>query len=274
MDDSGQAFRDFERAGWEDAKVVELYDQHLSRIATQSIDALLDAAGVQSGTRVLDVATGPGHVAGVATRRGADAVGIDFSAALLEVAKNRYSSTRFEQADAESLPFEARTFEAVVSSFGICHLPRPDVALREAFRVLRPGGRIAFTVFDLPERAVAFGAVYAAVRAHGTLDVGLPVGPNYFLFSDSDYSKKALLEAGFSSPTFRQVPQVWRVTEPDEVFEIIAKGSVRAAATLRAQSPSALVAIKTAVGKTVSAYKRGDVYEVPAPAVLAAAVKG
>ena len=55
MADPRQSFRDFERAGWEDARVVELYEQHLSRITTQSIGALLDTAGVRSGMRLLDV---------------------------------------------------------------------------------------------------------------------------------------------------------------------------------------------------------------------------
>lgn len=274
MADSGQSFRDFELAGWEDARVVELYERHLSRITVQSIGALLDAAEVRGRTRVLDVGTGPGYVAGAAVERGADAVGIDFSAALIETARNRYPKIRFEQADAEDLPFESATFDAVVNGFGICHVPRPEVALREAFRVLKHGGRIAFTVFDVPERAVAFGAVYAAIRAHGTVDVGLPSGPNYFLFSDPDYSRKALLEAGFSSPTFRQVPQLWRVTDPDQVFEIIDQGSVRAAATLRAQSSSARAAIKASIRETISAYKNGDIFDIPVPAVLATAVKG
>lgn len=273
MADPSQSFRDFERAGWEDARVVELYEQHLSRITTQSIGALLDAAGVRSRTRTLDVGTGPGYVAGAAAERGADAVGIDFSAALVEAARNRYPAIRFEQADAEDLPFESGTFDAVVNGFGICHVPRPDVALREAFRVLRHEGRIAFTVFDAPERAVAFGAVYAAVRAHGTVDVGLPAGPNYFLFSDPEYSRKVLLEVGFASPTFRHVPQVWRVTDPDQVFEIIDQGSVRAAATLRAQSTAARAAIKASIRETIFAYKNGDYFDIPAPAVLAAAIK-
>ena len=273
MADPSQLFRDFELAGWENARVVELYEQHLSCITVQSIGALLDAAEIRGGTRVLDVGTGPGYVAGAAAKRGANPVGIDFSGALIEAARNRYPAISFEQADAEDLPFESATFDAVVNGFGICHVPRPEVALREAFRVLKHGGRIAFTVFDSPERAVAFGAVYAAVRAHGTVDVGLPAGPNYFLFSDPDFSRKALLEAGFSSPTFRQVPQTWRVTDPDHVFEIIDQGSVRAAATLRAQSPSARAAIKASIRNTISAYKNGEYFDIPAPAVLAAATK-
>jgi len=273
MPDSGKTFRDFERAGWEDDRVVALSEQHFAHISAQSIGALLDDANVQSKTRVLDVATGSGNVVAAAAERGADAIGIDFSAAQVKSAKSKYPSLRFDQADAEALPFEPDSFDAVVNSFGICHLPNPDVALREAHRVLKLGGRIAFTVFDVPERAIAFGLVYAAVRAHGTLDVGLPTGPNYFLFSDPDYSRKALLESGFVSPTCRQVPQVWRVSDPDQVYELMARGTVRAAATLRAQSPPARAAIKASIREQVSMYRTGDYYDIPAPAVLSAAVK-
>ena len=105
------------------------------------------------------------------------------------------------------------------------------------------------------------------------MDIGLPVGPNFFLFSDPEHSASVLRDAGFVSPSFRQVPQVWRVEDADDVFNVIAKGSVRAGATLRAQSPSSREAIKRAMRETVTGYKRGDHFEVPAPAVLASALK-
>lgn len=273
MASHGQTFREFEQAGWEESRVVTKYHEHLARITTQSVDALLDAVGLSRGSRVLDVATGGGYIAGAAAQRGADAIGIDFSGAQVRMARERYPTVRFEQADAEALPFEPDTFDAVVNGFGMCHLPNPDAALREAFQVLKTGGRVAFTVWDVPERAVAFGAVYVAVRTHGSMDVGLPTGPNFFLFSDPEESTKALLAAGFVSPSFHKVPQVWRVSDPDEVFDVISEASVRAGATLRAQSPSSREAIKRALRDTVAGYKRGDYYEVPAPAVLAAAVK-
>jgi len=270
---SSQTFREFELAGWEEFRVVAGYHEHLARITRQSVDALLDAVGIGDGSHVLDVATGPGYIAGAAAQRGANATGIDFSAAQIQMAREEYPAVRFEQADAEALPFEPDTFDAVVNGFGMCHLPNPDAALREAFRVLKPGGRVAFSVWDVPERAVAFGAVYDAVRAHGSLDVGLPMGPNFFLFSDPEESAKALAAAGFVSPSFSQVPQVWRVTDPDEVFEVLAETSVRAGATLRAQSASSIEAIKRALRDTVAGYRRGGNFDVPAPAVLAAAVK-
>ena len=189
MASSGQAFREFERAGWESASVVAKYHEHISSVTTQSVEALLDAAGIRSGSRVLDVATGAGYIAGAAAQRGADAIGIDFSAVQVQMARDRYPSVRFEEGDAEALPFDPQSFDAVVSGFGMCHFPNPDIALREAFRVLKAGGRIAFTVWD--KNAVGFGAVYTAIRAHGSLNVGLPTGPNFFFLSDPEQGTKA-----------------------------------------------------------------------------------
>jgi ubiquinone/menaquinone biosynthesis C-methylase UbiE len=273
MENDERSFRAFEQAGWEDATVVAGYDEYLSALTTQSIDVLLEAVAIGDGSRLLDVATGPGYVAHAAAQLGAAVIGVDFSASQVHMAREKYPTLRFEQADAQALPFEADSFDAVVCAFGMCHFPQPRLALSEAFRVLRPGGRIAFSVWDVPERAIGFGAVYDAIRAHGSMDVGLPVGPNFFMFSDPAQCNEALSAAGFVSPSFRSVPQVWRMTHPDAVFDIIAGVTVRAAATLRRQEPGAIEAIKAAVRETVMRYKYSNGYEVPTPAVLAAAVK-
>jgi SAM-dependent methyltransferase len=273
MDSSRRAFADFERTGWEDAGIVAGYDEHLSVVTKQSIPALLDGAGVFARSCVLDVATGAGYAAAAAFRRGADAIGIDFSAAQISLARKRHPVVRFEQADAELLPFAPSTFDSVICAFGICHLPNPDQALREAHRVLKPGGRVAFSVWDLPERAVGVGTVYDAIRAHGSMDVGLPTGPGFFSFSDPEHSIKVLRAAGFASPIVRQAPQVWQLDDADSIFDRIAESSVRAGIALRSQSPTAIVAIRAALRRKVSEYKRGTHFEVPMPAIVAAAIK-
>ena len=84
-----ESFRDFELGGWEDESVCSDYDQHLSTVTIQSVGALLDAAGVRQGRRVLDVATGAGYAAAIAAERGAEAIGVDFSASQLNMARNR-----------------------------------------------------------------------------------------------------------------------------------------------------------------------------------------
>src|SRR5262249_56363460 len=108
---------------------------------------------------VLDVATGPGYVAAAAVRRGASVVAVDFSEAMLAEARRHHPAIDFRSGDAEALPFPDASFDAVVMSFGLLHLARPDQALAEAHRVLRPRGRLAFTVWDRPEQAAPFGLV-------------------------------------------------------------------------------------------------------------------
>ena len=123
--------------------------------------------------RVLDVATGPGYVAGAAAQRGATVVAVDFSSSMVAEARRRHPKIPFYEGDAEALSFPDRAFDAVVMNFGLLHLARPDAALSEACRVLKLGGRYAFTVWAKPEEAVGFGVVLGAMQTHGTMDVGL-----------------------------------------------------------------------------------------------------
>jgi ubiquinone/menaquinone biosynthesis C-methylase UbiE len=271
MADSTTSFRDFEHQGWSTESVAVGYRDHLSGVTAQAIGALLDAAGVGRGTRVLDVATGAGYAAAAAAERGAVAVGVDFSTTQLILARREYPAIEFREGDASALPFPDRSFDAVVSNFGMPHFPDPDAFLGEALRVLRSGGRTAFSVWASPQESIGFGIIYGAVQAHGRMDVPLPPGPNFFLFSDPAQCERSLHAAGFRLATVTKVPQIWRVTSPDAHFEAIMKGTVRAAALLRAQTPEALASIRDAIRKAAGAYARDGALELMMPAVVAAA---
>ncbi|MCC6948341.1 MAG: methyltransferase domain-containing protein [Bradyrhizobiaceae bacterium] len=147
------AFSAFEKAGWE--KAAEPYHNHWGSLSAQSAGAMLDAAGVSAGRDVLDVGTGAGYAAAAALRRGARVVGLDFSAAQIDLARRLMPDATFRQGDAENLPFENESFDAVVSGFTVNHLPHAECAFAEAFRVLRPGGRFAYTVWARRRRATA-----------------------------------------------------------------------------------------------------------------------
>jgi len=265
------AFHAFERAGWE--SIPRAYQDAFGTLTTQTIGPLLDATRVGPGVRVLDVATGPGYVASAAAQRGATAVGVDFSAAMLAEARRHFPAVDFQEGDAEALPFPDASFDAVVMNFGLLHLGRPEEALAEAHRVLRPSGRIGFTVWAKPEEAVAFGIVLGAIQRHGRLDVPLPPGPPFFRFSDPEECRRALGELGFQTPEAVQVRQIWRLGSPDALFDIMRDSTVRTAGLLRAQAPEALDAIRADVRDAVRAYQRGGAVELPMPAVLASAAK-
>ena len=271
-DADSHAFHDFEHAGWE--RAAAFYGDAFGALTAQTADALLEAAGAGPGTRLLDVACGPGFIAGAAAQRGAAVVGLDFSAAMIAQARGRLPLLTFQEGDAEALPFDAASFDAVVMNFGLLHLARPDAALAEALRVLRPGGRYGFTVWAAPERAVAFGIALRAIETFGNRDVPLPGGPPFFRFSDAAETRRTLESIGFTSVEIRELPLTWRPASADAVFEALSRGGVRTAAVLRAQTPAALAAIREAVRRGVEAYAGDDGLEVPMPAMLASATKG
>lgn len=273
MAEPATSFRDFEHQGWSAENLAVGYHDHLSPVTTQAVPALLDAAGVGPGTRVVDVATGAGYAAAAAAARGAVAVGIDFSATQLALARRQHPAIDFREGEADALPLPDGSFDAVVSNFGVPHFPDPGAFLGEAFRVLRSGGRLAFSVWASPQESVGLGIIYGAVRVHGDMDVPLPPGPDFFLFSDPAQCERSLQGAGFRSVTVAKVPQVWRVNSPDEPLEAIMRGTVRAAALLRAQTPEALAAIRDAASKAVEACGRDGAIELMMPAVVAAAEK-
>jgi SAM-dependent methyltransferase len=262
-----QSFRDFEHQGWQE--VASQYDFGFAAVTTQSIPALLDAAHVGEGTRVLDVACGPGYLAAAAASRRALPAAIDFSSEMVLQAQARYPGIDFREGDAEELAFAAAGFDAVVMNFGMLHFARPDRAIQEAFRVLRPGGRVAFTVWDTPDKAIGMGIVVEAIQKLGNLNVPIPPGPPFFRFSDPEESRRTLINAGFINVTFAHVPQLWRLPSADALFEVMLHGSVRNAALLRAQKPDVLEKIRLEIRRRVE--ERGN--ELPMPAVLSSGEK-
>jgi ubiquinone/menaquinone biosynthesis C-methylase UbiE len=128
---------------------------------------LVDHVGIAPGSRVLDVATGTGHAAIAAARRGADVVGIDYVPALLDIARRRIAAedleADFTEADAENLPFGDGEFDYVLSAIGVMFSADHQRAAGEMVRVCRPGGRLAIASWT-PEGFI--GGMLAVVGRH------------------------------------------------------------------------------------------------------------
>ncbi|HXH82427.1 MAG TPA: methyltransferase domain-containing protein, partial [Candidatus Tectomicrobia bacterium] len=140
--------RDLARLAPED--LFDLDQDHYGGVA--AVEALARRAAVGPASRVLDVCAGLGGPARfVAHRFGARVVALDLNTARVEAARRLTRAVHLEgrvvplQGDAQRLPFRAASFTAVLSQEGLLHVPDKASALREAARVLVPGGRIAFT---------------------------------------------------------------------------------------------------------------------------------
>jgi len=265
-----QAVRAFEHAGWE--KAASAYRVTFARASGEFVEALLETAEVTTGTRLLDLCCGPGVVTEAAAQGGAEASGLDFSRAMLAEARAAYPSLRFHEGDAETMPFADASFDAVVSNFGIHHVPRPEHALAEVFRVLRPGGRFAFTNWANPADNIAWQLLFDAVGLHG--DPGAAKAPPSGGGLDSEEVVLSLLrEAGFAEAGAALVRREWRIEHPGDLIAVFRRGTVRTAAMIEAQRPGALLAIEAEIARRAAAYRRDGWYFIPIAAILGRGVK-
>ena len=264
------SFKGLEYAGWQ--KGAASYDDLLGSVTRFAMVPLLDATDVRAGSQVLEVCCGLGYGAGAALSRGASAIGIDFAPAMVEAARRRYPKAVFKQGDAEALDLDTGAFDAVICAFGINHLQRPESAIAEALRVLRPGGKYAFTMWCVPGKSKFHQLVVESIRTHGTLDVPLPGAPPPFRFSEPETCTAALLEAGFINPRVSEVPLAFRPSAPEQVLDL-AYSAVRLEMILSSQTAEARERIHRAIIEGAERFRVGGKIEIPMPAVLASATR-
>src|SRR5262249_2911757 len=136
------------------------------------------------------------------------------------------------------------------------------------YRVLRPGGFFAFTVWATPKPGEAFGIMLGAIHEYGEPNAMLPPAPPYFRFADPEEARNVFQQTGFVEANTCLVPQHWHHDTPDQVFDAFNEGAVRATAMLRAQPAETREKIRTIVRAQVEQLRQGDAYVVSVPAAL------
>ena len=167
------------------------------------------------------------------------------------------------------------SFDRVVANFALLHLVNPERAIAEAHRVLKPGGRFAFTTWAKISENPFVKLVDDAIQAHANLDVDLPPGPPHYLFESEEEFRKALQRAGFdgATMTFKIHRIEWIVPTARFVFDAELNAGVRTAGLLAKQTPESLRKIQSAIEQAVQPYAKDNGFAIPKAAYIVAASK-
>jgi SAM-dependent methyltransferase len=260
------AITDHNRAVWN--RCAPTYATGIEALTAGATETLLDLAGVGADTELLDVGTGPGTVIGPATKRGARVSAVDLAPEMVAAARQRHPDTRIEIGDAANLDRSADSVDAVTMGFCLHHIPNPHGVLAEAYRVLRPGGRVAFSLWVPAERLEAFGIAFQAVAENTDMGSIENLQPQPIGAEPGDYVD-LLHQSGFVHACAREVDLGWTVTGGEPVFDLIDRFldlSTQPSDTRRAISD----AIATAVGQRIGP---DGTAHLPNPAIVAAATK-
>lgn len=229
-------------------------------------EAIVAAAKIEPGLRVLDIACGTGEPAiSIATllAESGEVVGVDISGAPLEIARQRaeqrgMKNTRFEQADVHHLPFEDDSFDRVTSRLGIMFFADLPNALREMHRVLKPGGRITLLAWGVMGQPYFSSTIGTLLRQMPGSDMP-EAARKMFAFGQPGLLPGKLRVAGFSAvqESFVTVPWTWPGTA-GEAWDYFKEVTVPFAPLLNSVPPERRAEVDVAVVKAISEYAQGD----------------
>lgn len=189
-----------ESAGPTWAELQAPLDRQLAPLGRRAMSEL----DLGPGRRVLDIGCGAGETTLSLAQTGAEAVGVDISRPLLEIARSRSegrADVTFLEADAQTHPFPPGSFDAVFSRFGVMFFADPAAAFANIRRALKPGGRLAFVCWRTPAENPIMSLPMQAALAHVDASPAPPEpgAPGPFAFADPDRVRAILGAAGFEN---------------------------------------------------------------------------
>lgn len=191
------------------ASAAEIYEEFfVPALFAQWPGRVLQAANVQAGDAVLDVACGTGILAREAASwvgaRGS-VVGIDINEGMLDVARQKAPDLSWKSGPAESLPFEAESFDRVLSQFSLMFFADQTKAIAEMGRVLRPGGTLAVAVWDSLQATPGYAVVAEILDELFGPQAAQSIQAPYSL-GDTQKLRSLFAGAGMNDVTIQTVP--------------------------------------------------------------------
>jgi SAM-dependent methyltransferase len=240
---------------------------------------MCDAAGVGPGRRVLDLACGPGPLATMAAERvrpDGRVVATDLSPDMVAITarkKQRLGLDNLEvlEMDMQALTFPDASFDAVTCRFGLMFCPDPVLGAAEARRVLRPGGRMAIAVWDVPAKNPFFTAVSGVLGEFVAMPPPDPTAPGVFRLAPPGELERVLAAAGFSHIVIETRPLMLSYASLDEYWQIQTELAAPMRAAIATLSADDIARLKVKVFEALKPHMEGAAVRIAAVPLCASA---
>jgi SAM-dependent methyltransferase len=275
VDDGG--LRASLRAMW--ASAAPSWGEQADYVDTRGVavtEAMLDAARLQSGERVLELACGPAGV-GIAAAAIVGPNGVvvlsDVAPEMTAIAAGRakdagLTNVTVREMDLERIDYPEASFDAVLCREGLMLVPDPATAVRECYRVLRPGGHAAFAVWGPRERNPWLGVLFDAITSETGVPVPPPGIPGPFSLEAPGALGELLVGAGFSGTDVREVQTPMKASSVDDWWSVVPSLAGPIARVLASLPAEVSAAIHARADVAMQRFATSDGYELPGVSVL------
>ena len=240
------------------------YDDFIWSMSRHIGEAIVRGADPQPGQTVLDIACGPGDTGFKAAMRVGDSgklIATDFSQGMVDVARDRAESLginngEFRTMDAENMDLADSSVDAIVCRWGFMLMTDPQAALKECHRVLKPGGRLSYSVWGAAERN-AWVTLYGKVmKEQGYPPTGDPFGPGgMFSMADEKTIRSMMDEAGFADVSVEEMEVHWRHDDFDDLWSFATEVAGAVAALVKQLPPDKVAEFRDALGPATEPFK-------------------
>ncbi len=270
--DTNEAARRRSRAAWDDmAAGWELAREDIWADSQAVGEWLVRALAPQPGSTVLELAAGLGDTGLLAARRVGESGHVlitDFAPAMVAAARRRatelgVTNVEFRVLDAERMDLATDSMDGVICRWGYMLMIDPGAAFAETRRVLRPGGRLAFSVWAGPEHNPWASLVSRILVARGHMAPPGSTAPGIFALADPNRIHDLVTDAGFAVPEIEEVPAHRRFADQEAIWQYLTEMAGAISPVVRGLPPGEQAAVRAQLDDATVPFMRDGGYDFP-----------
>jgi SAM-dependent methyltransferase len=251
----------------------EKHNSYMWDATRQVGEWLVEHVEPQPGQTILDIAAGPGNSGFAAAAVVGDSgrvISTDFAEAMVTAAEHTakqlgVTNVEFKTMDAEKMDLADDSVDGIICRWGFMLMLDPDAALRETRRVLRPGGKLAFSVWGGPAQNPWVTLMGMVLTQRGTPPQNDPFGPGgMFSMADHDKIRTMVTDAGYENVAIEEMPLAWTFDDFDDFWSFQTELAGAIAALVAELDPSEVETLKGEVKTALEPFRSGDGYSLPA----------